>query len=55
MLDTVEKSCDEYDYEGIRAFLDQLLAGPDMATRLAEIRKPAEIVPLKPVDSSEQT
>ena len=54
VLKTLEKSCDEYDYEGIRTFLDQLLAGPDMATRLAEIRKPAEIVPLKPVDKGDQ-
>ncbi len=48
VLDTLEKACDEYDYEGIRSFLDELLAGPDMASRLAEIRKPADIVPLKP-------
>ncbi|TNF89703.1 MAG: polysaccharide biosynthesis protein, partial [Gammaproteobacteria bacterium] len=53
VLERLEKSCDAYDYEGIRVFLDELLAGPDMATRLAEIRKPAEIVPLKPVDKGE--
>ena len=48
VLQTLEKACDEQDVEGIRSFLDELLAGPDMASRLAEIRKPADIVPLKP-------
>ena len=48
MLDTLEQACDDCDYERIRSFLDELLAGPDMASRLAEIRKPADIVPLKP-------
>jgi FlaA1/EpsC-like NDP-sugar epimerase len=48
VLETLERACDDYDYEGIRSFLDELLAGPDMASRLAEIRKPADIVPLKP-------
>jgi len=49
VLDTLESACDDYDYDGIRSFLDKLLAGPDMASRLAEIRKPADIVPLKPL------
>lgn len=53
VLSTLEKSCEAYDYEGIRAFLEELLIGPDMASRLAEIRKPADIVPLKPLDRSE--
>lgn len=54
VLNTLEQSLDDYDYEGIRAFLDELLAGPDMASRLAEIRKPAEIVPLKPADHGDK-
>ena len=50
LLSTLEASCDEYDFDGIRAFLDGLLAGPDMAVQLSELRVPAEIVPIKPLD-----
>jgi FlaA1/EpsC-like NDP-sugar epimerase len=50
LLNTLESSCDEYDSEGIRSFLDGLLAGPDMAVQLSELRVPAEIVPIKPLD-----
>ncbi len=53
VLMTLEKSCDEYDYEGIRNFLEDLLSGPDLALRLGELRMPAEIVPLKPADQAD--
>jgi FlaA1/EpsC-like NDP-sugar epimerase len=53
VLNTLEKSCEAYDDDAIRTFLEELLAGPDMASRLAELRKPADIVPLKPRDRSE--
>jgi FlaA1/EpsC-like NDP-sugar epimerase len=48
VLNTLEASCDRYDYDGIRSFLDNLLSRPDMAAALSELRMPAEIVPLKP-------
>jgi len=53
VLNTLERSCDEYDYDGIREFLDRLLAGPDMATQLSELRLPAEIVPILPTGKAE--
>lgn len=53
VLNTLEMSCDAYDYDGIRAFLGKLLAGPDMTTRLAEIRVAADIIPLKPAEKAE--
>jgi len=50
VLNTLEKSCEAYDYDGIRSFLEKLLSGSDMAVRLSEMRLPAEIVPIKPRD-----
>jgi hypothetical protein len=53
VLNTLEEACDNYDYDGIRAFLDNLLAGPDMAAQLSELRLPAEIVPIKPAEQAD--
>ncbi|MGD8416161.1 MAG: nucleoside-diphosphate sugar epimerase/dehydratase [Pseudomonadales bacterium] len=49
VLDVLEASCDAYDYEGIRDFLEKLLTGSDLAAQLSELRMPAEIVPIKTV------
>ncbi|HEY5645791.1 MAG TPA: nucleoside-diphosphate sugar epimerase/dehydratase [Pseudomonadales bacterium] len=53
VLRTLKRSCDAYDYDGIRSFLGRLLSGPDPAEQLKEMRLPAEVVPLKPMDAAD--
>jgi FlaA1/EpsC-like NDP-sugar epimerase len=52
-LATLEQACAAYDYDAIKAFIEGLVEGADLAAQLGGLYRSAEVVSLKPV-SEEQ-
>jgi FlaA1/EpsC-like NDP-sugar epimerase len=47
-LNTLEAACDEFDYDAIKAFIEGLVEGADLAEQLGGLYRRADIIALKP-------
>lgn len=48
-LATLEKACDDFDYDAIKAFIEGLVEGADLAAQLGGLYRRAEVIALKPL------
>ncbi len=49
-LNTLEDACDRYDYDAIKAFIEGLVEGADLAAQLGGLNRRAEVIALKSAD-----
>ncbi len=47
-LNTLEQACDTYDFEAIKAFIENLVEGADLSAELVDLTTTAEVVPFRP-------
>ena len=47
-LSTLETACDHFDYDAIKAFIEGLVEGSDLAAQLGGLYRSAEVIALKP-------
>jgi len=47
-LNTLEQACDAYDFEAIKAFIENLVEGADLSAELVDLTVSAEVVPFRP-------
>ena len=47
-LNTLEQACEEYDYEAIKRFMENLLEGADLSEQLIDLTKTADVLPFRP-------
>jgi FlaA1/EpsC-like NDP-sugar epimerase len=47
-LQTLEAACDKFDYDAIKAFIEGLVEGSDLAEQLGGLYRRADIIALKP-------
>jgi FlaA1/EpsC-like NDP-sugar epimerase len=50
-LNTLEQACDSYDYGAIKAFIEGLIEGSDLAAQLGDLTTTAEVVAIRQPDS----
>lgn len=54
-LATLEEACAEYDYDAIKAFIEGLVEGADLAAQLGGLYRSAEIIALKPTTEDQKS
>lgn len=54
-LTTLEKACADYDYDAIKAFIEGLVEGADLAAQLGGLYRSAEIIALKPASEDQKS
>lgn len=54
-LATLEDACDAYDYDAIKAFIEGLVEGADLAAQLGGLYRSAEIIALKPASEDQKS
>ncbi|HEX7034726.1 MAG TPA: nucleoside-diphosphate sugar epimerase/dehydratase [Pseudomonadales bacterium] len=54
-LTTLERACADYDYDAIKAFIEGLVEGADLAAQLGGLYRSAEIIALKPASEDQKS
>jgi FlaA1/EpsC-like NDP-sugar epimerase len=54
-LSTLEEACAVYDYDAIKAFIEGLVEGADLAAQLGGLYRGAEIIALKPASEDQKS
>jgi FlaA1/EpsC-like NDP-sugar epimerase len=54
-LATLEEACADYDYDAIKAFIEGLVEGADLAAQLGGLYRSAEIIALKPATEDQKS